>query len=312
MRKLSISIILLALLSGGVYLVVYPDLPLESLKEKYAPPPSRFLDVQGTAVHYRIETNGETTGKPVLLLIHGTGASLHTWEAWVERLRDDYVLVRFDLPGHGLTGPAADPEFAYTYPEYAEFTHAFVRAAGLDRVTVAGNSLGGGIAWVFALEHPLSVSHLILIDAAGYPREKSPPIFRLARTPVVGEIMRYVSPRFMIRRNLEQVYGNDALITDALIDRYHDLLRREGNRGALLKRIRNDRPPPFERIGEIRHPTLILWGGQDVWIPPEFGERFDEDLPNSKLIFYDDAGHIPMEEIPGRTAEDVRAFLRDR
>ncbi len=254
-------------------------------------------------VHYRVEGNG-----PPLLLLHGTAASLHTWEGWVQELKKDFKVISLDLPAFGLTGP--NPKNDYSIGYYVEFLHRFMDRLGIHQFHLAGNSLGGQIAWNYALAYPHQVKKLVLIDAAGYGMgHKVPFVFTLARTPGLKTLMAYLSPRFMFSKSIEEVYGNDALVTDSLVDRYYELTLRDGNRKAFVERANLDFSFQAGRIKEVETPTLILWGELDEWIPLAHGQQFHQDIPNSQLIVYPGVGHVPMEEIPAQTAADARAFL---
>ncbi len=289
-----------------VVLSIRPDIPVDELKPKYAPPPSQFMKLDGMEVHYRDEGEG-----PALVLLHGTGASLHTWDGWAETLSDSFRVVRLDLPGFGLTGP--NPAHDYRIDTYVDFLEHFVERLGLEHFSLAGNSLGGHIAWRYALAHPQRVDKLILIDPAGAPDEAPEPfVFKLARMPVVNRLFTLVTPRFLLEKSLREVYADDAKVTPALVDRYYELSLREGNRAAFVARARTTEPSRFDQIAYVRAPTLILWGEQDTWIPVTTARRFTERLPHAVLITYPDAGHVPMEEIPARTAADARRFLTGR
>lgn len=249
---------------------------------------------------------------PAILLLHGTGASLHTWDGWTRRLAPHMRVVRLDLPGFGLTGP--HPSGDYSGAATADFLERFADAAGLKRFALAGNSLGGYYAWRFALRHPNRVSALILIDSAGYPIEHSSGTavaLQLARMPVVSELLRWAPIRGTIERSLREVYADDTKVTPGLVDRYTDLMRRPGNRAAFGDRTRaGDGPAGWQRLPDLRVPTLLMWGAEDPWIPPSVGERFKRDIRGSELIVYPGLGHMPMEEDPERTARDALGFLR--
>lgn len=279
------------------------NIPVEELRLKYSSNESKFMEIQGMNVHYRVQGSG-----PTLVVLHGMAASLHTWEGWVDELKNDFQVVSIDLPAFGLTGP--NPSGDYSIEAYVDFLHLFLDKIGVTQFHLAGNSLGGLIAWNYALSYPHQVQKLILIDAAGYPREDGIPFaINLARTPVVKDLMAYLSPKYLFRRSMKEVYGNDELITDELVDRYYDLMLREGNREAFVARSNGSFDYQTERIGEITTPTLILWGEADAWIPLAHGKLFDEQIPNSQLIVYPGVGHVPMEETPTQTAADAREFL---
>ncbi len=280
------------------------DESVESLRASYGGPKSAYATIDGMEVHYRDEGSGPRTP---LLLLHGTSSSLHTWDGWVARLGTDRRVIRLDLPAFGLTGPRPDGDYKTT--TYVDFLLRFLDLHGLERVDVAGNSFGGKIAWALAALHPERVRRLVLVDPAGLPGMKRPPMFRLAATPLSG-LIRWCTPDFIVRNNLEQVYGDDALIEDALVERHARLLRRTGNRQALIDRILTGDPPSLStRLRDIRAKTLILWGEADTWIPLEFAYTFRDTIPDAKLITYPGVGHVPMEEDAEETARDARRFL---
>ncbi|MFZ9003029.1 MAG: alpha/beta fold hydrolase, partial [Robiginitalea sp.] len=245
-----------------------------------------------------------------LVLIHGTGSSLHTFEAWAAALRENRRVVRMDLPGFGLTGPF--PDRNYAMEQYVQFVAAFLAARDIGHCILAGNSLGGQIAWNFTLEHPDRVAKLILIDASGYAIKSTsvPLAFKIARTPVLNKILTFITPRAVVASSVLNVYADKSKVTDALVDRYFDLSLRGGNRQALIDRMQM----PFDsgavrQIKTIHQPTLILWGDQDGLIPLESAYRFQKDLPNDTLVILKNSGHVPMEEDPEESLEAVLGFI---
>ena len=213
-----------------------PDVSVDSLKPKWASPASQFLTVNGMQVHLRDE--GPRDDSVPIVLLHGTSSSLHTWDGWADSLKLTRRVIRFDLPGFGLTGPAASGD--YSIEANVAFVARVLATLGATRVVLGGNSLGGWIAWRVALAQPALVQRLILVDAAGYPfKPKSEPIgFRLARTPVVNRVIRNILPRSVVEASVRNVFGDPAKVTPVLVDRYFDLTRREGNRAALVARYK--------------------------------------------------------------------------
>jgi pimeloyl-ACP methyl ester carboxylesterase len=279
-----------------------PDIPVEELKKKYADERSKFIEVDGMQVHYRVEGNGFP-----LVLIHGTSSSLHAWEEWNNILKNDLTIVRLDMPAFGLTGPNAMHNYTIDY--YVSFLDSFLAKLQIDSFHLAGISLGGNIAWQYAAAHPEKVKKLILLDASGYPREKTPRLFRIAQMPVVPVILKHFTPRYLVEKNLKEVFYDHAFVTDELITRCHELALREGNRDAFLARVKNLTSTNHEKIKTIKTPTLIMWGKEDYWIPLQDAYRFKEDIEHSELKIYDKVGHIPNEEAPQLSAEDAREFL---
>ncbi len=307
MKKLLISIA--ALVSLLLLFFGYTDRSVDDLKEKYAGYPSSFVEIDGMKVHYRDEGLKSDSLLPIVL-IHGTGASLHTFDDWANELKFQRRIVRMDLPAFGLTGPF--PDRNYSIDQYVDFIQHFLVARGIKKCILGGNSLGGNIAWQFTVKYPQMVDKLILIDAAGYPMvSKSAPIaFRIARIPVLNKLLTFVTPRFMARASVENVYADKSKVSDELVDRYFELTLREGNRQALVDRMNVPLDSTaFPKIKTIQQPTLILWGGQDMLIPVDVAQRFQNDLPNDTLVIMENAGHVPMEESPKESLRIVQAFL---
>ncbi|HAS40514.1 MAG TPA: alpha/beta hydrolase [Microscillaceae bacterium] len=303
-KILYVLLALIFILIGAFVFTYRGDVPVDKLKAKYANQPSKFITVKGGEVHYRDEGQGFP-----LVLIHGTGASLHTWEVWSKQLSKDFRVIRFDLPAYGLTGP--DPKHDYRISAYVDFVKQFLDKLAIKKCHIAGNSLGGNISWQFALNYPDRVDKMILLDASGIPtNKKSPWVFRLAKTPVLNKIVRYATPRFFFRNNLKQVYSDDSKITEALVDQYYDLMLREGNREAFLYRVKVKYRDKSGEIKRIKNRTLIMWGKEDAWIPVKLAHEFNKRLPNSELIIYPNVGHVPMEEIPNKTVADALKFLK--
>ena len=295
----------------GVYLTWAPDKPVEALTAKWAPPPSQFIALQGMQVHLRDE--GPRDDPLPIVLLHGTSASLHTWEGWAEALRGQRRVIRMDLPGFALTGP--NPENDYSIERYVAFVAALADQLGVQRFVLGGNSLGGQIAWATAVTHPQRVASQILVDASGYAFEsaKTPidvPIgFQMARIKPLAPLVENTLPRGLVEKSVKAVYGDPSKVTPPLVDLYYDMTLRAGNRKALVRRVEQGYTGDTQALGRLKVPTLILWGGRDRLIPLEFGERFARDIGGSKLVVFDDLGHVPHEEDPARTVAEVKRFL---
>jgi pimeloyl-ACP methyl ester carboxylesterase len=306
-KRLWFVVAVLALLFGGAAALWTPDRPVDTLKARWATPPSTFVPIQGMQVHLRDE--GPRDDPVPIVLLHGTSASLHTWDGWAERLRATRRVIRMDLPGFGLTGP--HPKDDYRIDSYAHFAVGVMDALGIRQAVVAGNSLGGEIAWNMAVLHPERVSRLVLVDSAGYPFTpiSAPLGFRIARMPVLSQLMEHVLPRAVVAASVKNVYGDPSKVNDELIDRYVELTLREGNRAALPKRFALAQQTDVTRIARIRQPTLILWGGLDRLIPLDSAQRFARDIAGAKLVVFDTLGHVPQEEDPAGTVAEVLRFL---
>ena len=294
---------------GALGLARVPDLSVVAARAKYASLASTFVTVApGLAVHVRDE--GPRDALPIVLL-HGSSASLQTWEPWVARLKSRYRVVTLDTPGHGLTG--ADPRGDYSSDHMLAVIDAVVTARGLKRFVIGGNSMGGGFAAAYAVAHPERVAGLVLVDAGGVPYDGDrdlPLGFRIAATPVVRDIVKGITPRALIATSLEGTFSDAAKITPAMIDRYWELLRYPGNRDATIARFST----PWTRLdaatlGRFKGPVAIIWGRDDRLIPVAAATWFTRTLPQAKLTILDEVGHVPMEEAPDASLAPVLALL---
>ena len=210
-----------------------------------------------------------------------------------------------------MTGPV--PGDDYSQEAMAKFVDEFTTAIGVQRFALGGNSMGGGVAARYALMHPERVTYLILVDAGGMPTKTERDLglgFMLARMPVVQNVMLYVTPRFIFEQSLKTAIYDDKLVTPEMVDRYWKLNRREGNRAASLKRFQT----PFDtyiqdNASKITTPTLILWGDKDTLTPRDMGAAYNAAIKGSRLVVFNNVGHVPMEEVPEPSARAVRNFL---
>jgi pimeloyl-ACP methyl ester carboxylesterase len=304
--------VLLMLTALAVALSRAPDRAVETLVARWAPPPSDFIEVKGQVVHLRDE--GPREDPLPIVLIHGTSSSLHTWEGWVKALRGQHRVITFDLPGFGLTGPFAgqyDPD-DYRGDTYARFVLDLLDTLKIERAVLGGNSLGGEVAWRTAALAPARVARLVLVDAGGpaFTPQSVPLGFVLARTPVLGRIGEWLLPRSLVAESVTNVYGDPAKVTSELVDRYFELTLREGNRRALGQRLRQMVPgADVERLNALTQPTLVLWGGRDKLIPLAVAREFTRRITVSKLVVFNELGHVPQEEDPAHTVLPVKDFL---
>jgi pimeloyl-ACP methyl ester carboxylesterase len=308
-----------------------PDRSPSSLEKQYTNEASAFLELDDARIHYRDEGPRDA---PVIVMLHGTYSSLHTWNPWVRRLSDEFRLVRLDMPGFGLTGPRRGRHTLY---ELVRTVGDVCDELGLENVTVAGNSLGGGVAWRLGIERPDLVSGLLLLNAGGATLLSILSGNLMALTGPT--VQRYLTPRMFVRLFLLDAYYDASQVTDDLVRRYHDLMLRRGNRRVIVEIGRNyetdhlegsvqevgtripqvpsaHEPEPhvwddFD-IADVTVPTLFQWGSEDSWLPESFGRELADRVPDSQFITYEPVGHVIMEEDPDRTATDAADFVRNR
>lgn len=304
-----VALVALVLLAAGLFCYLHwaPDRSVESLAVRWAQPPSQFVAIDGMRVHLRDE--GPREDPAPIVLLHGTGSSLHTWDGWAARLSPGRRVIRFDRPGLGLTGP--DPGNRYGMAHSAAFVLRLLDTLGVQRCVMVGNSSGGRVAWHVALAAPQRVERLVLIAAAGYPRRTPLPFgLRIAQSPL-GRMLSHVLPRSMVERGVRRMYGAPSKVDAALVDRNYDIALREGNRKALGETLRQGDSADAADIRRIKTPTLILWGERDAVIPLQDANAFSEDIAGSRVVTFRELGHLPHEEDPAATVAAVMHWLQD-
>lgn len=289
---------------GSALLLWTPDRSRESLEAKYLRAPADMIEVDGVRLHVR--DDGPRNARAVVML-HGFGSSLHTWEAWSNGLDDRMRVIRFDLPGTGLSPP--DPSGDYTDARTVRLLLALLDKLGLERASVIGNSIGGRIAWNFAAQHPGRVDKLVLVAPDGF----ASPGFEYGKAPAVPSIMgimRHVLPKSVLRMNLAPSYGDRTRLSDETVTRYHDLMLAPGVRGAVLERMQQTRlQPPEALLARIDAPVLLVWGERDAMIPVANAADYTKNLRDSRVVAFPTLGHVPQEEAPAESLPPVRDFL---
>ena len=301
------ALMLITLLLTGGWLWT-PDRDRAALEAQYAAPPaSRFVQAAGLRVHLRDTSPPGAPNAPAVLLLHGFGSSLQTWDALADSLQATYRVLRIDLPGAGLTGP--DPSGDYSDERGVQVLAALLDDLGVQRVALLGHSMGGRLAWRFAAAQPQRVSALVLLAPDGF----ASPGFAYGKPPEVGmlvQLMRHALPKPVLRMGLQPAFANPALMTDALVDRYHDMMLAPGVRGALIERMQQMRlvePTPF--LQRITAPVLLLWGAQDQMIPVANAQDYQRAMPGADLVVLPQLGHVPQEEAPAALLQPLQAFL---
>jgi pimeloyl-ACP methyl ester carboxylesterase len=295
--------LILALLVGLAAWLYTPDKPRAVLEARYAAP-AEFLDVAGLRLHLR-DTGPRDA--PALILLHGFGSSLLTWEAWASALSDRYRVIRYDQPGFGLTGP--DPTGDYSDARGMAVLAALMDRLGIARATLIGNSMGGKLAWMFAADYPSRVDRLVLISPDGY----ASPGFeygRRAKVPAVVRLLPYLLPGWLLRMNLAPAYGDPAALTPETLARYRDMMLVPGVRAAMISRMEQvELQPPETLLHRIRAPTLLLWGERDALIPFRNAQDYLREIAGSRLVSFPELGHVPMEEAPQKSLQPLLAFM---
>lgn len=310
---LLLLIVVLLIAAGAAWLIFRPSSPIIVLPasergipdSQYWSDADRWVDVDGLGTRVRVE--GALDAQPIIL-IHGFSHSLESWDAWAEELASDYLVIRYDLPGHALTGP--DPEQRYSVPQTVDHLAALLDAMQIETAILAGNSLGGLVAWRYAAEHPDRVSRLALLAPGGYS------INGVTEDPVAVPMpVRFFmtqAPEAMITAATGALFGDPARMDPAMPERVFNLMREPGIGAALVERLEVfTLPDPTAELARVQAPVLLMWGERDGVVPFDHAARFEADLTDATLITYPGLGHVVHEEAPDQTLQDLRAFLAD-
>jgi pimeloyl-ACP methyl ester carboxylesterase len=289
---------------GLLYGLWAPDLELSELRTRYGVTSQDMVRVDGLDVHYK-DTGPKDA--PVVLLLHGFGSSLQTWDVWAAQLEKDYRVIRLDLPGFGLTGPSPLHDYSER-GDLATLTH-FVDQLGVASYSIIGHSMGGKMAWNLAAADAKRVNALVLIAPDGFPEAKDIGTKPYAVPGIMG-MMKFCLPKYLVRKSIEPAFFDPNALSDSLVDRYYDMLRAPGVRAAILERANQTTyTDPVPRLMKITAPTLLIWGEKDRMIPSSNAQSYAKVLPSSKIVLLPNLGHLVQEEQPELALTYVTDFL---
>jgi pimeloyl-ACP methyl ester carboxylesterase len=281
-----------------------PDLALSELKLRYGFDAQQVVQVDGLNIHYK-DTGPKDA--PVVLLLHGFGSSLQTWDVWAAQLETQYRVIRLDLPGFGLTGPSPLHDYSEA-GDLATLTH-FVDKLGVASFSIIGHSMGGKMAWGLAAADPDRVKALVLMAPDGFPEVKDIGSKPYAMPSIMG-VIKFSLPKFLVRKSIEPAFFDANALSDSLVDRYYDMLRAPGVRAAILERANQTiYTDPVPRLKKITAPTLLVWGEQDQMIPSSNAQSYANVLSTSKTVLLPNLGHLAQEEQPQIALAHVVEFL---
>lgn len=297
------GIVFVAIILAGIWAWT-PDRSRHELEQRYWNSATHYVEVGGTSL--RIRDTGPPQAQAILLL-HGFGSSLETWEPWAQSLDKTYRVLRVDFPGSGLS--EADRSGQYDDARSLSLISALLDQMSIHDAVLIGNSMGGRIAWQFAAAFPDRIKKLVLISPDGF----ASPGFEYGKPPKVPaflQLMKYFLPRALMKTNLAAAYGDPSRLSDATVDRYYELLLAPGNRGAMIDRMRQGViEDPIPVLRRIKTPTLLLWGEKDRLIPFTNSADYVQALPNAELVSFRDLGHVPHEEAPVESLKALEQFL---
>ena len=282
-----------------------PDVPRATLEARYLDSPADLRSVGPWQLHVR---QSGPPDAPAVVMLHGFGSSLHTWDAWAKGLLTTHRVIRIDLPGSGLSPP--DPAHDYRDERSLDMLIALMDSLGLQRTSLVGHSMGGRIAWTLAAKFPERVDKLVLVAPDGFASfgfEYGKPM----DVPATLGLMRHVLPKPLLRMNLKSAYARPEALSDAVTTRYHDLILAPGARQAMLDRLRQTvLQEPLPLLRQIKAPTLLVWGEADAMIPLSNAQDYLQALQGSRLVSWPQVGHLPQEEAAELSLKAVADFLR--
>ena len=309
MFKKAIAILFIVVLGSLAYISYGRKsliVPKQTVIEKYAVPSSKFLNWNGTNIHYTDEGSG-----PTVLMIHGFGGSFMDFATLDSLIKNRYRVIRVDLPGFGLSDfPQLDENDRDYEKMYSRFFNYFLDTLNIDSMYLAGNSMGGMMSWLLAVEHPDKVKKMVLLNSAGYDMENTRKKLKFSNEWLQTIFQRGI-PEFVISGALKNIFYAKSENVSFKIKRTADFWNKEGNLPVIFALASSHDFPDTTLIRSVNCPTLIIWGKQDNLIPCAMADRFHRDIPNSREIIYDSCGHAPMIERPLDVERDVIRFFNE-
>ncbi len=275
----------------------------DAAEKELSMPASRFIYWRGARLHYIDEGRGV-----VILMIHGFGGSTQNFSKIAAALKGSFRVIRVDIPGFGLSdlpAMAENPHYVQMYREYITFLLKYLR---IDSLYIMGNSMGGGIAWLAAGDHPEKVIKLVLVGSGGYDAINIASKLTMFKYTGLKHIFGKGMPEFMSKRVALSIYADPAKMEPEVWQLSNLSMNREGNISNMLALVTEQHFPDTKLIRRVKCPTLIVWGKEDNVIPVEHAEKFHGDIKNSEVIIYDHCGHVPMMECAEQFTSDFLRF----
>jgi pimeloyl-ACP methyl ester carboxylesterase len=269
------------------------------------------IQINGHTIFYTVKG----VGRP-LVLIHGYGAGIWVWEKQFEALSSLYRVYALDLIGHGFSDR---PKILYSPETYIHCLKDFMDGVGIEKATLIGNSMGGGVAWAMAILFPERVDRLILIDCVPpdvltqVKNESFRMLAAIKHIPLLPYLVMAVRDKSSIRKILLECVSDTKLITPGVVNRQYRLSRIKGTTWALYSTFQHagEALKLEDRFSLIRKPTLFIWGEKDLIFPPHVGEKLHHAIAGSKFRRIEKSGHIPMWETPDEVNQAILDFLQE-
>jgi pimeloyl-ACP methyl ester carboxylesterase len=301
-------ILLSLLLCLSNYILSKPALESASRNSTYA---------YANNIHINYELIGYGDKKVVLL--HGFGTSLHTWDDIKELFpKDEFTLYLIDLKGFGDSSKPEDEK--YTLHEQSKIVKQFIKDINADTLYLIGHSFGGGVALLTQIallneKSKTKISKLILIDCLAYMQDM-PAFIEYLRTPLLNKLTFLLPNKFKAEYILNKIFYDKAMINEKLLDRYENFYDGDNLEYSFITSAEQIEPIGYEKIADayktIPTPCLIIWGKDDPVLSVDNGIRLSIEMPNAKLEIIDKCGHVPQEEKPQLTFEKISAFINEQ
>jgi len=305
--------VILILVLVGPFLIPVPPLENTVPAETLADEDSRFTEVNGVNIHYKIYGQGE----PVFILLHGFGASLFSWHEVTAPLAEYGTVIAYDRPGFGLTERPMewDGESPYSQDSQVELVVGLMDALDVEQAILVGNSAGGTIAMLTALKYPQRVQSLILVDPAVYAGGGAPAWVRpLLGTPQMGHIGPLIARQLQSQgvEFIKTAWHDPSKITPEILEGYQKPLQVENWDKALWElTLASNESKLADRLTEFNMPVLVITGDDDRIVPTEQSVRLADEIPNAELVVIPQCGHLPHEERPNEFMQAVTNFLSE-
>jgi pimeloyl-ACP methyl ester carboxylesterase len=277
------------------------------IEAKYATSDSHFVEVDGVRLHYKDQGSG-----PAVLLIHGSLGDTADWDVWAGLLRQKYRVVRFDLPGFGLSGTIGNGNYAIDHS--LALIDGLMDRLGIERFAIVGVSYGGPIAFRYAATRTSRVSALVIMNSAGIEAGKQPTD---KKTGAKSFYNAATSPKAVstdyVQVSLARSFHDPARIPPGFVQRKTDFLNVEGrDREAAMMIALYDRGNPEQVLAHVTAPTLVLWGGAERALSPATADKFVAALTHAKevrKVVVEGGDHFMHVERANETCMIVETFL---
>jgi len=287
----------------------HPYLSVEQLRAKYRDPQSRFMTIKGAEIHYKDEG---PRGAPVLFMVHGSLSTIRTWDVITARLKSRYRIIRYDIPGYGLSARVSDEVGQNVQP--VEIAEGLLDALHVKKVTFVGVSSGGTMGMYLAAKRPEMVERLILSNTPSDPVDTSHLV--MPKSFVDGIARAKANGGYNDRPYWDDYLGyfaGDAKrISKQTRDEYYDFNRRTPEKYpvALVARIGDGKQATIE-MAKIKTPTMLLWGAADPLLPESAANAITRYLANATIsrVLMPDVGHYPPLEVGDRFAQLITAYV---